>query len=92
MSYPSRIGRLTRTLTRAAAVAAAGALMVAGLAALALASYCRDKKGYAPWFLVIMLLMFSIIISIRHLAYRGSVYAGDLPMTWLLLLTPHCWR
>ena len=26
-----------------------------GLAALALASYCRDKKGYAPWFLVIML-------------------------------------
>ncbi|MFT4224982.1 endo-beta-N-acetylglucosaminidase H [Micropruina sp.] len=33
MSYPSRIGRLTRTLTRAAAVTAAGALMVAGLAA-----------------------------------------------------------
>ncbi|MBS6517289.1 MAG: hypothetical protein KH353_03710 [Clostridium sp.] len=31
-----------------------------GLAALALASYCRDKKGYAPWFLVIMLLMFSL--------------------------------
>ncbi len=31
-----------------------------GLAALALASYCRDKKGYGSWFLVIMLLMFSL--------------------------------
>lgn len=31
-----------------------------GLSALAIAFYCRGRKGYAPWFAVIMLLMFSL--------------------------------
>lgn len=31
-----------------------------GFSALALAAYCRARKGYAPWFLVMMFLLFSL--------------------------------
>ena len=31
-----------------------------GLSALAIAAYCRGKRGYAPWFFIIMLLLFSL--------------------------------
>lgn len=53
------------------------------------------KERGVPWgyqSLAIMLLMFSKIISIRHLACQGSVCVGDLPMIWWLPLTPPCWR